>query len=584
MEITLTLPAPAPDGQASPPQPGTALQGLFIRLLSTLLGPDARKTPGASGAGDPGRANAPGHAGDRPAEKEVVTDLEATRAATVSGAAPTEVVLPAAVLSLPGVAFHEVAVDLSGAQQAAVSCGRAVPVGRDVAAAPEMTEGGPALPIVQSPGEWHAPAGSSLPSFELQAGGRDRARLLQAPAGSSSLLSGTEAEIAAPEMSGQAASETGGAHRGGRALPAASPGSTAVSGGQAQAGQTGQQAPVRNGPQLADVQVIIDRPHLPAETTGPQPPATVSPAANEAGVSVPPAAQEVQTSVQDVTPGGRPVPAGGKPGTPAEAGSSGTTPAAAMESPGIRNAGQDREPRPGSGERNPLVVPRELPPSDDRPARLILPPAQVVRGEGRQISPALQGGTGQPAAGAMSTGGSLQRVAPDRSQVAPAGERVPGAGPTAEHVPWPVNVPSGSQQPLPAQIAVAVIRHIEHLQQQPGRPVRVEVALEPPELGRITIRLTLVRGELVAQFYTGDASTRDALAASLPQLRDALAQHNIWLGQAAVFLGQDGHAGNAAQAWVGRAGFGWRSNAEADAVRPDVDGGRDSSGLVNYLA
>lgn len=558
MEITLTLPAPAPDGQAPPPQPGTALQGLFIRLLSALLGPDVRKTPGASGAGEPGRANAPGHAGDRPAEKEVVRDLGAAHAVAVSGVAPTEVVLPAAVLSLPAVALQEVAVDLSGAQQAAVSCGRPVPVGRDVAAALEMTEGGPALPTGQSPGEWHAPAGSSL-------------------------LSSTEAEIAAPEMSGQAASETGGAHRSGRALPAASPGSTAVSGGRAQAGQTGQQAPVRNGPQLADVQVIIDRPHLP-ETTGPQPPAAVLPATNEDGVSVPPAAQEVQTSVQDVTPGRRPVPAGGKPGTPAGAGSSGTTPAAAMESPGMRSAGQDREPRPGSGERSPLVVPRELAPSDDHPARLILPPAQVVRGEGRQISPDLQGGTGQPAAGAMSTGGSLQRVAPDRSQVAAAGERVPGAGPTAEHVPWPVNAPSVSQQPLPAQIAVAVIRHIEHLQQQPGRPVRVEVALEPPELGRITVRLTLVRGELVAQFYAGDASTRDALAASLPQLRDALAQHNIWLGQAAVFLGQDGHAGNAAQAWVGRAGFGWRSNAEADAVRPDADGGRDGPGLVNYLA
>ena len=216
-----------------------------------------------------------------------------------------------------------------------------------------------------------------------------------------------------------------------------------------------------------------------------------------------------------------------------------------------------------------------------------LPQADAVAGADiaarREMPGGPQGAVEQAAAGVPGPRAGLENVAGDRFR-APTGLRENAvAGPLNGPAPVTAATPPAGPQPLTAQLAVAVVRHIEQLQQHPGRPLRIEIALEPPELGHVTVRLSLIRGELTAQFYTGDVFARDALAASLPQLREALAQHNIWLGQAHVFLGQDGRADHAPYTWTGR-GFGLGPGGEAEApvleakTRPDYD-----ARLLNYL-
>ncbi|MEW5762000.1 MAG: flagellar hook-length control protein FliK [Bacillota bacterium] len=177
-----------------------------------------------------------------------------------------------------------------------------------------------------------------------------------------------------------------------------------------------------------------------------------------------------------------------------------------------------------------------LPPSGSGPA-----PQEATAAGGP--APEIRGDAARQVAGTAGPGADVRATAPGKADAVPAAgarETAPPGGIQAPSVP----PPQGNAPPVSAQVAVAVVRHIEQLQQHPGRPLRLEIALEPPELGRVTVALTLARGELAAHFYTSEAAARDLLAAALPQLREALAQHNIWLGQAGVFLGQGGQTGN----------------------------------------
>lgn len=75
------------------------------------------------------------------------------------------------------------------------------------------------------------------------------------------------------------------------------------------------------------------------------------------------------------------------------------------------------------------------------------------------------------------------------------------------------------------------------IQQDPGQTT-LKMKLQPEQLGEVTVQLTWSKGELSAQFITATGAAKEALESSFPQLKELLAQQNIRLSEAAVFMGQ----------------------------------------------
>lgn len=82
------------------------------------------------------------------------------------------------------------------------------------------------------------------------------------------------------------------------------------------------------------------------------------------------------------------------------------------------------------------------------------------------------------------------------------------------------------------------------LVQQSAGETTLKMRLKPEQLGEVTVKLTWSKGELTAQFVTSSGMAKEALESSFPQLKEVLAQHNIRLGEAAVFVGQQSGQGN----------------------------------------
>lgn len=75
------------------------------------------------------------------------------------------------------------------------------------------------------------------------------------------------------------------------------------------------------------------------------------------------------------------------------------------------------------------------------------------------------------------------------------------------------------------------------LQHNPGS-TSLKMKLQPEHLGEVTVKLTWSKGELSAQFITSTGVAREALESSFPQLKQLLAQQDIRLSEAAVFMEQ----------------------------------------------
>lgn len=61
-----------------------------------------------------------------------------------------------------------------------------------------------------------------------------------------------------------------------------------------------------------------------------------------------------------------------------------------------------------------------------------------------------------------------------------------------------------------------------------------EIALNPPQLGPLEVRLALTGSEAAAQFYSPHPAVREAIEAALPRLREMLAESGLTLGEAQV--------------------------------------------------
>lgn len=61
-----------------------------------------------------------------------------------------------------------------------------------------------------------------------------------------------------------------------------------------------------------------------------------------------------------------------------------------------------------------------------------------------------------------------------------------------------------------------------------------DIALNPPHLGPLEVKLSLTGGEAGAQFFSPHPQVREAIEAALPRLREMLAEAGVTLGQAQV--------------------------------------------------
>lgn len=97
-----------------------------------------------------------------------------------------------------------------------------------------------------------------------------------------------------------------------------------------------------------------------------------------------------------------------------------------------------------------------------------------------------------------------------------------------------------SVEGLSRQLAEEIARRASTLTND-GRTVRIELHLDPPELGSVAVRLALSGDEVKVHFFANDVATKGLLSDALPELRSDLSQMGLNLGEAHVSVGQ-GHS------------------------------------------
>lgn len=100
------------------------------------------------------------------------------------------------------------------------------------------------------------------------------------------------------------------------------------------------------------------------------------------------------------------------------------------------------------------------------------------------------------------------------------------------------------QESITRQVVDRVLVELEQLRGQVGNVTRLELALNPPQLGKIIIRLIWQNAGLEARFYTGDQTVRNAIEQALPQLREALGRQDVNVFDLSANLGQEDGSGH----------------------------------------
>ena len=101
---------------------------------------------------------------------------------------------------------------------------------------------------------------------------------------------------------------------------------------------------------------------------------------------------------------------------------------------------------------------------------------------------------------------------------------------------------------------------------------RLRLRLSPPELGEVRLDLKLHGADLKVILVAETQTAREALQASMPELRSSLAEQGLRLEEFGVFVRQDGAEGFA---FLGREQAG-RQQAETQAEPgPQVQGGAE---------
>jgi flagellar hook-length control protein FliK len=96
---------------------------------------------------------------------------------------------------------------------------------------------------------------------------------------------------------------------------------------------------------------------------------------------------------------------------------------------------------------------------------------------------------------------------------------------------------------------------------------RVELVLNPPQLGRVEVSLSLNGDQATAQFLSANPVVREALESAMPRLREMLADGGITLGQTHVGSDSSGQAANQRENGDNRSGFGSNNTISDTTIR-----------------
>jgi flagellar hook-length control protein FliK len=129
---------------------------------------------------------------------------------------------------------------------------------------------------------------------------------------------------------------------------------------------------------------------------------------------------------------------------------------------------------------------------------------------------------------------------------------------------WPTPVSSITPKKFPEVVLPHFVSSLRNASADQARVTVIRLKLEPENMGEIKIRLSYSKGELTAHFFTSSGLVKDAVECSLPQLRETLAQHNVSLGEAAAFVGQEQQD----QRWANFRGSGYEQREIPSGTEP----------------
>jgi flagellar hook-length control protein FliK len=111
------------------------------------------------------------------------------------------------------------------------------------------------------------------------------------------------------------------------------------------------------------------------------------------------------------------------------------------------------------------------------------------------------------------------------------------------------------------------------------------IKLNPPELGAVDVKISLVDDQTFVQLTTATTAARDELSQSLPRLRELLAGSGLELGGASVQSGRDGQQSAYGQgASAGSREPHWLASFSTGADEPPLRSPRSSPGRIDVFA
>ncbi|MCE9682796.1 flagellar hook-length control protein FliK [Halomonas alkalisoli] len=111
-----------------------------------------------------------------------------------------------------------------------------------------------------------------------------------------------------------------------------------------------------------------------------------------------------------------------------------------------------------------------------------------------------------------------------------APQAMPSQAMPAQTMPAQASLPSPVQsQVWPGQLGQQLVQFARH-----GGEQRIEMKLNPAELGPLSVTLKMTEHGAQAQFLSAHAQIRQVLEQAIPQLREALAEQGISLGETSV--------------------------------------------------
>ena len=139
------------------------------------------------------------------------------------------------------------------------------------------------------------------------------------------------------------------------------------------------------------------------------------------------------------------------------------------------------------------------------------------------------------------------------------------------------------QESITRQVVDRVLVALEGMRGQVGKVSRLELALNPPQLGKVVIRLVWQNAGLEARFYTVDQAVRSALEQALPQLREALAKQDVNIFEMSANLARgEGNGQTPTGRWLSRFIREGDSGPETENQTPDRK--TDTDSLFDRLA